>query len=74
MPSIYVPTLTLHDAATRFRNAGISTSEAKIADGIEQKVFPFGVCITIKGSRNFEIYAKQLDEYLAARAVPLEGK
>ncbi len=63
-----VPTLTLHEAVIKLREAGIQTSEKKMGAGLEQKVYPFGVCIIIDGNRNFEIYEKLLTAYLAERA------
>ena len=64
-----VPTLTLDQTAVYFRRAGIQTSGVKIAAGIVQGVYPFGVYIDMDGNRNFEIYEKLLLAYLSERAM-----
>jgi len=66
-PMMLVETLTLEQTAQIFRTAGVSTTAPKIADGIEQGVYPFGVCIQGK-ARKFEIYKKKVYEYLNERA------
>jgi hypothetical protein len=63
-----VPTLTLNELAALFRRVGISTTEVKLADGIEQGVYPFGVCIRSAKGRNFEIYEQKVLEYLSERS------
>ena len=55
--------------AQRFREAGIHTSAEVLGAGIEQKLYPFAICIkTDAGNRRFEIYEKLLNEYLKERA------
>lgn len=67
---LHVPTLTTAETAQLFRTAGMATTAQKIAAGIEQQVYPFGVCIkSDKGARKFEIYAKQVREYIKERAL-----
>ena len=69
-----VPTLNIREAVIRFREAGIPTSEEKLGAGLEQGLYPFGICIKTvskasgRDARAFEIYTKLLDEYLAERA------
>ena len=63
-----VPTLNICEATRRFREYGISTSEVVLGAGIEQGLYPFGICIKTEKGRRFEIYEKMLDEYLQARA------
>jgi len=68
--SIYVETMTLNELARRFREAGIMTSGKKLADGIEQGKYPFGICIRTNGRRRqFEIYRKLVEKWLEERAV-----
>lgn len=42
------PTMTLHECAEAFRANQISISEATLAAGIEQGVFPFAVSVSGK--------------------------
>ena len=61
------PTCNIRDATLKFRAAGIHTSETVLGAGIEQGLYPFAICIHTKKGRRFEIYTKQLDNYLAER-------
>lgn len=38
-----------------------------LADGLEQGVYPFGVCIRTDRSRVFQIFKKKLDAWIAER-------
>ncbi len=69
--NIKVETMNINELAQLFRSVGISTSEAKLGDAIEQGLYPFAICIHQKG-RQFEIYKRQVLEYLSSRAMPAE--
>ena len=69
MEEMHVPTLTLQETVARMRAVGISTSESAVANALEQGLYPFGIAIQMHKSRKIEVYAKLLEEYLAARAV-----
>ena len=40
-----IKTLTLHQASKYLRDKGLSLCSDTLADGLEQGVYPFGVCI-----------------------------
>ena len=63
-----IRTLNLNEAIDRLREHGLSIGQEVLSDGIEQGVFPFGVCVKRK-KRNFLIFEKQLDEWIAERAI-----
>lgn len=76
---LYVPTLNIYEAVLRFRDFGMSMSEIALTAALEQKLYPFGICIKMtqpngKKRNKFEIYTKLLDEYLTERAMPKESK
>lgn len=62
-----IPTVTLQEAASFLRARGLRTSATRVGDGIEQGVYPFGVCIKREGNRTFEIYERLLEEWAAER-------
>lgn len=63
-----VKTLTINETIDRLRENGLCIGQAVLSDGIEQGVFPFGVCIK-RDKRSFLIFEKQLDEWIAERAM-----
>ena len=63
-----IRTLNINETIARLRAHGLSIGQSVLSDGIEQGVFPFGVCIK-KDKRNFFIFEKLLDEWIAERAV-----
>lgn len=69
--NIRVETMTLNELAAFCRHIGISTSEVTLADGIEQSVFPYGICIknTKTGTRQFVIYKQMVYDYYTQRAM-----
>lgn len=40
-----IETMTLHQASKYLRDKGLSLCSDTLADGLEQGVYPFGVCI-----------------------------
>ena len=55
-------TLTTEEAAKLLRSAGIKIETVTLRDGIEQGVFPFGICIE-RGTRVFIISKKKFAEW-----------
>ena len=64
---IEIKTLTIQELYAIFRELGISTSQQKISDAIEQGIYPFAHCVQQK-QRNFEIYEKPLRKWIIERA------
>lgn len=66
-----IPTMTLNECAAYLRSFGLSISNTTLADGIEQKEFPFGVCIRDDEDeiRTFKIFTRLVDEWIAERAL-----
>lgn len=62
-----VKTMTLDGTAAYLRERGVSIGNKTVADGIEQGVLPFGVCVRSEKSRVFLIFRRQVDEWLAER-------
>lgn len=56
-------TLTAVEAVSILNNAGMSISVKTLRDGIEQGVFPFGICV-LSDSRIFYISKKKLAEFI----------
>ena len=56
-------TLTPAEATTHLMAAGMSISVKTLRDGIEQGVFPFGICV-MSDSRIFYISKKKLAEFI----------
>ena len=68
-----IETMTLNQAATYLRAAGLSISNGVLADGIEAGVYPFAVCIDTGESRVFQIFKRLLDEWIDARVCEEEA-
>ena len=65
-----IETMTINEVVRALRNLGVRTSPDKIAAGIQQGVYPYGVCISMPGKRRyFEIYKSQFDEWVDAHAI-----
>lgn len=69
-----IPTMTLNECARYLRDHGLSISNTALADGIQQGVFPFGICICEPDDeiRTFKIFSRLVDEWIAAREVEVE--
>ena len=65
-----IESITLNETVQIFRTLGLQASEAKLGSGIEQGVYPFGVCINGENDkrRQFVVYKKLLDEWIDERA------
>lgn len=72
-----IPTMDLNTCARYLREHGLSISNTILADGIEQKVFPFGICIRDDDDedeiRTFKIFTRLVDEWIAEREVEVEA-
>ena len=62
-------TMTPQGAAEYLRESGMSISPDTLRRGIEQGVYPFGLCIKTDGSAVYQIFKRLLDEWIAERAV-----
>lgn len=69
-----VGTMTLYDVCKAFREAGIQTSQQVIADGIANGAYPFGRLVKTgpSGNRRFEIFRKDVYDFLESKAVSWE--
>lgn len=56
-------TITPDEASKIMCACGIRLDTVTVRDGIEQGVYPFGVCIA-QGKRNFQIYKKPFAEWI----------
>lgn len=56
-------TLTPAEASLQLACAGMTISVKTLCDGIEQGVFPFGICV-LRDSRVFYISKKKLAEFI----------
>lgn len=64
-----IKTMDLNECAAYLRAHGLSISNESLADGLEQRVYPFGVCICGGKRRIFQIYTRLVDEWIAEREV-----
>jgi hypothetical protein len=56
-------TITTEEAAVMMREAGIPIETTTLRDGIEQGIFPFGVCIA-RSRKVFIVFKKKFAEWL----------
>lgn len=59
--------MTVLECRKRLSDAGIKISAETLRNGIEEGVLPFGTCIHNPKAREFIIYPKLLDEWIAER-------
>lgn len=64
-----IKTLDLDGARIKLRAAGLGMDKTTLANGIEQGVFPFGVCVRNESGRVFKIFDRLLDEWIEERMV-----
>lgn len=60
-----IETMTLNQASKYLRDMGLKMWPGTLADGLEQGVYPFGVCIRTDRSRVFQIFKKKLDAWIS---------
>ena len=63
-----IVTMDLNECAAYLREHGLRISHETLADGIEQGVYPFGVCVGGK-RRVFQIFKRLLDEWIVEREI-----
>lgn len=54
-----IETMTLHQASKYLRDKGLSLCSDTLADGLEQGVYPFGVCIRTDRSPGYFRFSKR---------------
>lgn len=64
-----IATLTPTDATEILREHGMKMSPDTLRHGIEQGVYPFGVCIQCDRQPVYQIFAKLFYEWIAERSV-----
>ena len=64
-----ISTMTPQSTAEYLRARGMSISPDTLRRGIEQGVYPFGLCIKTDGSAVYQIFKRLLDEWIAERGV-----
>lgn len=66
-----IRTLTPEEATERLRACGMKISTTAVRDGIQNRVFPFGDCVSGERTQmRFFVYERLLDEWIEARATP----
>ena len=61
--------MDLNECAAYLREHGLSISNEVLANALEQRVYPFGVCIGGGKRRVFQIFPPLLDKWIAEREV-----
>ena len=64
-----IETMTPQEAAVELRERGMRTSPEIIRAGIEQRVFPFGDCITTDKGARYYIYREFFERWINEREV-----
>ena len=64
-----IVTMDLNECAAYLRDRGLRISNETLADGLEQGVYPFGVCLGGGKRRVFQIFKRLLDEWIAEREI-----
>ena len=62
-----IETFTVRDAAAYLREHGMRISAEPLSAGLEQGVYPFGICIRLERSPVYQIFKRLLDEWIAER-------
>ena len=62
-----IKTMTLQECMEHLRAHGLSVSQDTLANGIEQGVYPFGLCVIGGKRRVFQIFSNLLDKWIAER-------
>ena len=64
-----IPTMTPQTATEYLRELGMSISPDTLRRGIQQGVYPFGICIDTGNTPVYQIFKRLLDEWIDERAV-----
>ncbi len=62
-------TLSTDAAASYLRERGMSISPDTLRRGIQQGVYPFGICIEAGNSPVYQIFKRLLDDWISERSV-----
>lgn len=62
-----IKTMTLQECMEHLRAHGLSISQDTLSNGIEQGVYPFGLCVIGWQRRVFQIFTNLLDKWIAER-------
>ena len=62
-----IETFTVRDAAAYLREHGMRISAEALSAGLEQGVYPCGVCIRLERAPVYQIFKRLLDEWIAER-------
>lgn len=62
-----IKTMSLQECMEHLRVHGLSISQDTLANGIEQGVYPFGLCVAGEKRRVFQIFSNLLDKWIAER-------
>lgn len=60
-----IKTMTMQECMDHLRAHGLSISQDTLANGIEQGVYPFGLCVIGGKRRVFQIFKKKLDAWIS---------
>lgn len=60
-----IKTMTMQECMEHLRAHGLSISQDTLANGIEQGVYPFGLCVIGGKRRVFQIFKKKLDAWIS---------
>lgn len=63
-----IPTMTADEAVEAMRALGLQVGKEKLYTGVEQGVYPFADCVSLK-ARSITIYTKLFDQWVMERAV-----
>lgn len=62
-----IETLTAQEATELLRSYGMKISLETMRNGLQQGVYPFGIYIQNEKSPVYQIFKKQLDQWIAER-------
>lgn len=62
-----IKTMSLQECMEHLRAHGLSISQDTLANGIEQGVYPFCLCVIGVKRRVFQIFTNLLDKWIAER-------
>jgi hypothetical protein len=63
-----IETIPAQEVAERMRAAGMNITPDVVRSGLEQRVYPFGDCITTKsGGKRYFIYVRLFEDWMKER-------
>ena len=65
-----IETMSLNEATEYLRQHGMRITNTTLAAGIEQGLYPFGLCIRGDVKPVYQIFVRLLDEWIERRATP----